>query len=158
MRKKKKISSDTNGDFNFFISVSLSLLVSVLKYIFSKGKNKKGKKKETKHSCSQKEFAITFLIFLIILFSWVSFALSAILCASISFPAAEPPSPAGEWNAPSEQPVKSAHSAGYLPRYICTITALVFCCYSQHVTTRLLLKHHTGANKETTCELSGPEL
>lgn len=46
MRKKKKISSDTNGDFNFFISVSLSLLVSVLKYIFSKGKNKKGEKKK----------------------------------------------------------------------------------------------------------------
>lgn len=58
-----------------------------------------------------KEFAIMFLNFLIIHFSWVSFALSAI-CANASSPAAEPPSPAGVWNAPNKWPFKSAHTTG----------------------------------------------
>lgn len=89
-----------------------------------------------------------FLIFLIIHFSWVSFALSAILCANASSPAAEPLSPAGVWNASNEWPFKSAHTTGYLLHYICTITALVFCCYFQHALSQLLLKHHTSANRD----------
>lgn len=98
-----------------------------------------------------KELAIIFLEFLIIPFSWVSFALSTILYASASSPTAEPPSPDGVWNAPNKWPFKSAHATGYLLHYICTITALEFCCYYQHILSQLLLKHHSGANKDSFC-------
>lgn len=98
-----------------------------------------------------KKLAITLLEFLIIHFSWVSFALSTILCANASSPAAKPPSPAGMWNAPNKWPFKSAHAIDYLVHYICTISALEFCCYYQHVLSQLLLKHHSSANKDSFC-------
>lgn len=133
-----------------FISISLPTCVYSEKHIFQR-------KKSDLFIPQVKKLKSSLWIFLIINSSWVSFALLAILCASVSVPATEPLSPAGAWNSPNKQPVKSAHSTGCLLHYICTITALVFCCCYQHIMSQLLLKQHTDANKDTASVKSGPE-
>lgn len=80
-----------------------------------------------------------FLSFLIIYFSWVSFALAAILYAYGSSPAAEPLEPI--WSVECTQGLAIQVCTHHRLNYICTITALVFFCYYQHVLSQLLLKH-----------------
>lgn len=95
-----------------------------------------------------------FLNFLIIHFSWVSFALSAILCASASSPAAEP----GAQLECGMHPT-SGHSSLHTPQatYCITFAPLQLWYFAAiiNVLSQLLLKH-TSANKETASEQSSP--